>query len=128
MSNYEKQITHILNREGLSFSREKTFTDLRKGKFRYDFYLSDVQGSPALLEIDGQFHFLPIRGGRVALLHQQENDRRKNLYALANSIPLYRIPYWELGNIKTVNDIFQDKFIVHTKWHNDEIWRDRNSK
>lgn len=127
MSDYEKKIVRILNKDGLSFSREKTFIDLRKGKFRYDFYVLDVCGGPALVEMDGQFHFKPIHG-RAALLHQQENDRRKNSYALANSIPLYRIPFWELENIHSAADIFQDKFLVRSKWHNDEIWRQWTSK
>ena len=51
----------------------------------------------------------------------QENDRRKNSYFLAKNIPLYRIPYWEVYNLKTADDIFQEKFRVKDRWHNDKL-------
>ena len=49
----------------------------------------------------------------------QEHDRRKNSYCLANNSPLYRIPYWEIKNLKNPSDIFIDKFLVKSRWHND---------
>ena len=61
-------------------------------------------------------------GGRAKFLRQQENDRRKISYALANNIKMYIIPYWEKENIKNSQDIFQDKFLVKSKWHNDKKW------
>ena len=54
-------------------------------------------------------------------LKQQENDRRKNSYCLANNISLYRIPYWDLNKIKTFNDILNKKYLVKSKWHNDNL-------
>lgn len=122
MSSYENQIIRILNREGIVFQREKTFEDLRGGKFRYDFYIPNVQGGPALIEMDGEQHFKEIYGREKKLI-SQENDRRKNSYALANSISLYRIPYWELKNIKSFSDILSEKFLVRSRWHNDDLWR-----
>ena len=53
------------------------------------------------IEVDGEQHWKPVYG-RQALLKQKEHDRRKNSYALANKIPLYRIPYWEIDNIKLI--------------------------
>ena len=50
----------------------------------------------------------------------QEHDRRKISYALANDIDIYLIPFWELKNIHTLNDILQDKFKAKTRWKNDE--------
>ena len=35
---------------------------------------------------------------------------------------MYINPYWEKENIKTSKDIFQDKFLVKSKWHNDKKW------
>lgn len=115
MSSYEDKIVRILRAGSLRFEREKTFEDLQKGRYRFDFY---ILGRRVLLEVDGEYHWEPIRG-RSALLKQQEHDRRKNSYCLAHNIPLYRIPYWEIDNIKKISDLFQDKFLVKSKFHND---------
>lgn len=50
MSNYEKMIIQILLKSGVKFEREKSFNDLAKGKYRYDFYLPACQ---ILIEVDG---------------------------------------------------------------------------
>ena len=120
MSKYEEQVMLILKQSKIKFFREKTFSDLKRGLFRFDFYISDLQGAPAIVEVDGEQHFKPIYG-RQAFLKGQEHDRRKNSYCLANNIPLYRIPYWEIKNLKTSTDIFIDKFLVKTRWHNDQL-------
>lgn len=115
MSSYEDKIVRVLRAGSIKFVREKTFEDLKKGRYRFDFYISTRR---ILIEVDGQYHWNPIRG-YPALLKQKEHDRRKNSYCLAHNIPLYRIPYWEIDNIKQVGDIFQKKFLVKTKFHND---------
>lgn len=117
MSSYENKLVQILRRESIKFEREKTYDDLRRGKYRFDFYIPEDN---ILIEVDGQFHFKPILG-RAALLKQQEHDRRKNSYCLANNIKLYRIPYWEINNIKKVSDLFNDVFLVKEKFHNDYL-------
>jgi hypothetical protein len=119
MSSYEDYILSIFRKEKIEVEREKTFRDLRHNKtyYRFDFYLPKEK---ILIEVDGQYHWRPIRG-RQALLKQQENDRLKNSFCLAHKIPLYRIPYWELENIKKFKDIKQNKFLVRTKWHNDNL-------
>ena len=93
MSKNEEYILNILLKENIKFIREKTFSDLRKGKYRFDFYLPKYN---ICLEIDGEQHFKQIskfQKTRTDFLKQQENDRRKNSYCLANNISLYRIPY-----------------------------------
>lgn len=117
MSSYEEYIMKILMSNKIDFEREKTFKDLQNGLYRYDFYLSDKK---CIIEVDGEYHFKQIRS-RQDFLKQKENDRRKNSYCLANKITLYRIPYWDIKKIKTPEDIFQDKYIVKTKWHNDYL-------
>lgn len=119
MSSYEEKIVKILKAAAIKFQREKTFSDLRGGKYRYDFYIPSTN---TILEIDGQFHFKPIRGEQE-LKAQKERDRRKNSYALAHNIPLYRIPYWDLDNngIKNYNNLIQKKYLVTSRWHNDRI-------
>ena len=116
-SSYEEKTIKLLKQARINFQREKTFSDLKKGFFRYDFF---IPSKNILLEIDGQYHWKPIRG-HAALLKQQENDRMKNSYCLANNITLYRIPYWELEKCTSAADFFQSKFRVTSKWHNDYL-------
>lgn len=121
MSNYEAHILRILLRERIMFEREKTYQDLKNGRFRFDYYLPQLN---ILLEIDGEQHFHYVSKffrNRQDFLKAREHDRRKNSYCLANNIKLYRIPYWELKNINNSADIFNPKFLVRTRWHNDNI-------
>lgn len=120
MSKYEEQIIVILKHSKIKFQREKTFSDLKHGLFRFDFYIPSLNDRPIIIEVDGEQHFKPIYG-RQSFLKGQEHDRRKNSYCLANNIPLYRIPYWEIKNLRTADDIFKDEFLVKTRWHNDYL-------
>ena len=115
LSSYEEYILKILKSNNIKFIREATFSDCRGGKYRFDFYLKDRN---ILLEIDGQYHFQPIRGEKN-LRAQKERDRRKNSYALSRKIQLYRIPYWEINKVKEYGDIVSQKFLVESKYHND---------
>lgn len=120
MSKYEEIVLTILKQSKIKFQREKTFSDLKHGLFRFDFYILDLDGAPAIIEVDGEQHFKPVYG-RQSFLKGQEHDRMKNSYCLANNIPLYRIPYWEIKNLKTAEDIFVKKFLVKSRWHNDHL-------
>ncbi len=114
-------IISILREEKINFFREKTFSDLHKGLFRFDFYLP---GYNILIEVDGEQHFTFVHkfyNSNSDFKKMQEHDRIKNSYALAHGIKLYRIPYWEIKNIHNFSDIIQDKFLVKTKWHNDYL-------
>ena len=120
MSKYENYIMELLKKSKIKFYKEKTFKDLHKGLFRFDFYLPNLNGAPAIVEVDGEQHFKPIYG-RQAFLKGQEHDRQKNSYCLANNIPLYRIPYWEIYNLKCASEIFTQAHLVKTRWHNDNL-------
>lgn len=117
MSSYESYFISLFKKEKINFIREKTYQDLKRGLFRFDFYLT---GREVLVEIDGEQHFKPIYG-RQNFLKGQEHDRQKNSYCLAKGIQLYRVPYWEIKNIHKVEDIFVPKFLVKSKWHNDYL-------
>lgn len=54
MSKYEDSIVSILKKDRINFYREKTFSDLKHGLFRFDFYISDLHGAPAIIEVDGE--------------------------------------------------------------------------
>lgn len=120
MSKYEEQVLKILKQSKIKFQREKTFSDLKHGLFRFDFYIPNLQGAPVIIEVDGEQHFKPVYG-RQSFLKGQEHDRRKNSYCLANNIPLYRIPYWEIKNLNSADDIFSSNFLVRDRWHNDKL-------
>jgi very-short-patch-repair endonuclease len=67
MSNYENSIISLLKKEQIKFTREKTFSDLKHGLFRFDFYISNLHGAPAIVEVDGEQHFKPIYGRQAFL-------------------------------------------------------------
>lgn len=120
-SSYEEKVIQLLKQANIKFQREKTFSDLKGGSFRYDFYL------PALnicIEVDGEQHFKQVnrfQKTRTDFLKQQEHDRIKNSYCLAHNIPLYRIPYWEMDKISCSFDLFKNQYRVSSKWHNDYL-------
>jgi hypothetical protein len=123
MSKGEEKITDLLNLDKYKFVREKTFSDLKGGRFRYDFYVKDVHGADCIIEFNGEQHYHFVkkfykteREWRTA----QEHDRRKISYALANNIPIYIIPFWELPKITSAQQLFQDKYRARTRWKNDE--------
>ena len=119
ISNGEKKISSLLFDRKILFEKEKTFSDLKQGKLKFDFYLPKTN---TIIEFDGKQHFMYtpyFHKNRHEFLHYKENDRRKNAYCLSHKIKLYRIPYWEIDNIYKVEDLFSEKFLVDSKWWND---------
>lgn len=128
MSGLEKIVRSILLESGVRFEQEKQFKDLYNGLYRFDFYLPTEN---RVIEVNGAQHYIytkQFHSNRSDFLKGKERDRRKLAYCLANGIEAYCIPYWEIGNIQTFDDLFQDKFLVHSKFHNDEVWRHQNHK
>ena len=122
-SSLEEHIIKILQKEKIKFQREKTYPDLKFGYYRFDFFLPQYN---LLIEVDGAQHYKfskLFHKKRQDFLKAQERDRRKNSYTLSHNIPLYRIPYFEIENIHTFQDILQDKFLVKDKWHCDNVSR-----
>jgi hypothetical protein len=56
MSKGEDRIVDMLNAAGLKFEREKKFSDLKHGLFRYDFYVY-VDSGRAIVEYNGEQHY-----------------------------------------------------------------------
>ena len=54
----EEHIIRILRAAGVRFEREKTYTDLKGGRFRFDFYLPAYN---ILIEYDGEQHFKQVQ-------------------------------------------------------------------
>ena len=54
MSKGANKIVDLLNQAKIKYVREKSFSDLKHGLFRYDFYLPDFDGGPAIIEFNGE--------------------------------------------------------------------------
>lgn len=122
VSSYEEKVISLLQKGKIKFEREKHFSDLRKGKYRFDFYIEDGRA----IEVQGQQHYQFISKfyrSRAEFEAAKERDRRKISYCLAHRIPLYIIPYWELENLSTAADLFQSRFFASTRWKNDLDWQ-----
>lgn len=129
MSRPEDTIVQFLKKAKISFEREKTFTDLKNNKYRFDFYIPNYKGKKVLIEYDGEEHFYYIKYFHKTPQNfkgAKERDRIKNAFALAHGIALYRIPYFEFKNIKNAEDLFDSKFLVKSKFHTDKIITQKN--
>ena len=125
MSGYEEKIIELLQKSKIDFQREKRFTNLKKGKYRFDFEVY-VEGAPVLLEIQGEQHHQYVGkfyNTRAEFKTAQERDRCKISYCLSHGIPLYIIPYWEIDNLRSASDIFQEKYRARNRWKNDTDWQ-----
>ena len=126
LSKGANKILSVLTSGGYKVKTEYLFSDLKghSGKpLRYDFAVfSSASKLIALVEYDSDLHFKfsPFYHKRYSnFLEAQERDRKKNSYALAHSIPLYRIPYWEIDKINSSIDIFKIENQVKNRYHND---------
>ena len=121
MSKGENKIIDILNHARVKFVREKTFSDLRHGKFRYDFYFQDAHGADCIIEFNGEQHYEFVGKfykNQVEWRQAQGRDMRKISYCLAHNIKLYIIPYWEIDNIHSLQDLLQPKFLARDRYKN----------
>ena len=129
LSKGAEKIQRLIQEEEVNFTIEKTFPDLKssKGKpYRFDFAIySDDWKRFVLIEYDGEAHFQRIKHfhkNNTKYLNALGRDRKKNAYCLAHNITLYRVPYWEIDNINTLEDILDNEdFIVKSQYHNDKL-------
>lgn len=124
MSKGEERVKKILDKAHIKYECEKIFSDLRNGKLRFDFY---IPSRKILIEVDGEQHFKQVKKfhpSKQDFMHAKQNDYYKNSYALSHDFALYRVPFWEIESIQTVTDIFSQKNLVTSKWHNDIVYRE----
>lgn len=74
---------------------KKKFEDLKKYSFDFSVIINNQM---VLLEVQGRQHYEEVEVFD-SLEIQQERDKVKREYCLANNIPLIEIPYWEIDNI-----------------------------
>ena len=121
MSKGENKIVDLLNQARIPFIREKTFSDLKHGKFRYDFYFRDRAGAECVIEFNGEQHYQYVGKfykNQLEWRQAQGRDMRKISYCLAHNIKLYIIPFWEIDNINSVYDILQEKYRAKDRYKN----------
>lgn len=121
MSKGEEKIAELLSKANLVYTREKTFQDLKHGKLRFDFYIQNLFGKYCIIEFNGEQHYEYVKKFYKTQLEwrqAQGRDMRKISYCLANQIPLYIIPYWEINNIHSIYDLFNPKFFARDRYKN----------
>lgn len=123
MSSLERTIYNILRAEQIPFEQEKRFEDLKHGYYRFDFYLPSHQ---VAIECQGAQHYefcKKFHKKRSDFTKAQERDRIKISWCLAHNIKLYCIPYWDISKITSFDDITNEVYLAHSKFHNDEAFR-----
>ena len=126
MSKYEEKVISLLQKGKYKFEREKSFNDLKKGLYRFDFYVVGGRAVPCVLEVQGEQHYQYVPKfyrSRAEFEAAKERDRRKISYCLVHEIPIYVIPYWELDSLSTAADLFSPRFMAYTRWKNDRDWQ-----
>lgn len=122
----EEKIIGLLKKSRYRFEREKRFGDLKRGLYRFDFYVFSGRPTPCVIEFNGAQHYVQLTHFQTTAREfkaQQERDRRKISYCLAHNIPIYIIPYWEIDNIHTAADLFKEKYRAKDRWKNDRDWK-----
>jgi hypothetical protein len=123
MSSLEKKVYDLLVEGHFYIEREKIFKDCYNGLYRYDFFLPEIN---TVLEVNGEQHYTYTKKffkSKTDFSRAQERDRRKISYALARGIKIYCIPYWEIDKLSSVDDLFNQKLLAQSKFHNDDVFR-----
>ena len=121
-SNGERCIREILEKEKIQYQQEYSFSSLVsfKGKpLRFDFAIFNNNKIIGLIEYQGEQHYKFVEHfskNKVKWTYARTLDYLKCRFSLMNNIPLYCIPYTELNNLHTSRDIFNEKFLIKTKW------------
>lgn len=111
----ESKILELLQTNAIPYQKEISFSGLKGkggGTVRYDFgvYTENLETLLYLIEFDGEQHIL-LNGYSGPNL--EENDKIKNAYCKENNIPLIRIPYTHLKELKIEDLILEtSKFII----------------
>lgn len=109
-------ICQLLNNNNIYYEREKTFNDCRfENNYHgyFDFYINNHY----CIEYDGEQHFksIPFFGGEKAFERRKKYDEYKNQYCIQHNIPLIRIPYTHLKNLKIEDLLLETSNFIYKK-------------
>ena len=104
----EYLITSILNNNNIEYQTQYVFDELKERKF--DFIIFKNGQIDFIIEYDGEQHF--NKASRYYSEEGVKRDREKDNFCINKNLKLYRIPYTEYDNIKNLEDLTQDKFLV----------------
>ena len=130
----EQKLIELFKKNGIQFLREVSFEDLKGKKgslLRYDFGLFKNKKLICLIDFDGRQHYEYVpyfHKTYSGFLKSQERDRRKNKYCLMKGIPLIRIPYWDLDGITLEKILTNPSYRVKSKYHIDNLIKQRCKK
>lgn len=102
----EKIIGDILRENNIIFQKEFVFTDLPTRRFDFGI-INNNNELLYLIEFDGKQHFRfnhTWHQTQEEFELAQKRDQEKNEYCITNSIPLIRIPYYDINKI-TVSEL-----------------------
>lgn len=115
------KILSILSNSSYTIKPEVTFLDLinpdTNNKLRYDFGVYYEDKLQYLIEYDGEQHFYyqdsqSSWNTKDNFIKTKQRDEIKNIYCKKNNIKLYRIPYYDINSINTLEDIIQNKYLI----------------
>ena len=110
LSKGEVEVAAVLDRFDVNYKSQYSISDCRNVlPLPFDFaILGDDDEELLLIEYDGEQHFRPVTGlypkeeGEKIFGLQKKRDSIKDEYCYNNSIPLLRIPYWDIDDIERI--------------------------
>ncbi|KAA0965829.1 DUF2726 domain-containing protein [Sporosarcina sp. ANT_H38] len=115
-SHLTNDIQKWLDEKSVIYEKEYWFEDCRNQKpLPFDFAVFENDELKMLIEADGQQHFEPFRYIKDLKKREEsfrltrKRDSIKNEYCKKNSIPLLRIPYFDIDN---VNEILSNAMLI----------------
>lgn len=125
-SNGEDIIKTILKNNNINFKEEFIIKELYykdiHSKMRFDF-LVFYNNKKYIIEFDGKQHFKEITGSwNLNLKEIRERDKIKNEYCFNNNLPLIRIPYSHINNIKLNDLLLETTSFLITKETEEEYY------
>lgn len=118
ISKGELKIKEILEKNNIFFEQEKTFDNCYSPKTNYRFKFDFFVNNKYIIEFDGEQHFYYYNNNgwntKESFEKNKFNDECKNNWCIKNNIPIIRIPYWYINNIKLEDlQIETSKFLIN---------------
>ena len=121
----EEKIAKLLTENNINFIKEKTYEDLiscnSNNRLRFDFFVSNKY----LIEFDGIQHFSyagTAWNNEENFEKTRKHDLMKNKYCFDNNIPLIRMPYAHLENLKLEDLLLKTSDFILTSENEDRYY------